>query len=117
LAQQFETLQENLEGLEPGVLNFDTTGLETLNGLIGLIGNELDVIKLSLPEYGGSVGFSKETINKDRKIMEQGVMLMAEMTQMRDHLDHYVRNNLGPSRENRDKIMGQFSRNIAQRNQ
>ena len=44
-------------------------------------------------------------------------MLMAEMTQMRDHLDHYVRNNLGPTRENRDRIMGQFSRNIAQRNQ
>ena len=91
LAAEYDRLEENLEGLEPGLFRFDTTGLATLNGVIDLVKKDMSTIIKAVPEWGSSrTDPSASRLAERRGALDQGTLLMAEMIALRDNLEMFT---------------------------
>jgi hypothetical protein len=91
LAAEYDRLEDNLEGLEPGLFRFDTTGLATLNGVIDLVKKDMSTIIKAVPEWGSTrTDQSASRLAERRGALDQGTLLLAEMIALRDNLEMFT---------------------------
>ena len=110
LAAEYDRLEENLEGLEPGLFRFDTTGLAALNGVIDLVASDMSVIIKAVPEWGSSrTDPSASRLAERRGALDQGTLLMAEMLALRDNLEMFTEAGQAEGATPMEDEVGKFS--------
>jgi len=91
LAAEYDRLEQNLAGLEPGIFTFDVTGLETLKGAINAVARSMTAITKQVPEWGSQRTDSNQgRVAKRRAALDEAELLMAEMINLKKNLEFFT---------------------------
>lgn len=110
LAAEYDRLEDNLEGLEPGLFRFDTTGLAALNGAIDLVAADMSTIIRAVPEWGSTrTDPSASRLAERRGALDEGTLLLAEMIALRDNLEMFTEARQAEGAQKMEDEVGKLS--------
>ena len=110
LSAEYDRLEQNLAGLEPGVFTFDVTGLETLKGAINAVARSMTAITKQVPEWGSQRTDSNQgRVAKRRAALDEAELLMAEMINLRDNLEFFTQMKQNEQEKPMEKVVGGLS--------